>query len=244
MINLINKILRILFSERKIWEIKNKHNIPSMEWSLQNIKRLGFECSFAVDAGAHDGEWTVMFKKIFPSAHVLMIEALQEKEPVLKSLTQKLADTYYHIGLLGAVNDHKVTFYINSTVSSILKEHQPNTFSEQHRKLETIDTVIEKNEFHHVDFIKLDVQGYEIEILKGGAKILDSAKFILCEVSLIDINQGCPLLADVIAFLKEKGFIAYDICSFIRRPLDKALWQTDILFIRQDLAFVQNKHWA
>lgn len=244
MINIANKIARIFFPESKIWEIKNSRNIPSMEWSLQNIKKLGFESNFAIDVGAHDGEWTVMYKKIFPSANVLMIEALEEKESVLKSLTQKLPGTYSHIGLLGAANDRQVTFYINSTVSSILKEHQANAFTEQQRKLETLDTVIETNDFGPADFIKLDVQGYEIEVLKGAAKVLDSVKFILCEVSLIDINSGCPLFADVIAFLNEKGFIAYDICSFIRRPLDRALWQTDILFIREDAAFVQNKHWA
>ena len=53
-----------------------------MQWSLQNIKKLGFESNFAIDVGAHDGESTVMYKKIFPSANVLMIEALEEKESV------------------------------------------------------------------------------------------------------------------------------------------------------------------
>ena len=36
-------------------------------------------------------------------------------------------------------------------------------------------------------------------------------------------------MADVIKFMDDIGFVAYDICSFIRRPLDKALWQP-ILF--------------
>lgn len=243
MINLLNKLIRKFLPEQKIWKIKNRHNIPSMEWSLANIKKLGFKPGFVIDAGAYDGEWTKMFKRIFPSARVLMIEAQSNKETILKAVTEALPDTYFHIDLLGAESGQAVTFNVNETVSSVWEEYKPNNFEKAERQLETLDNIINKHKLGLPNFIKLDVQGYELEILKGANKSLADVQFILCEVSLLEINKGAPLIADVINFMNNIGFVAYDICSFIRRTLDRALWQTDVLFIKKEHPLIQNKHW-
>lgn len=242
---LINKIIHLLFPGRKLWEIKNRHNIPSMEWTLLNIKNLGFDPKFVLDVGAYDGEWTRMFRDIFPSAKILMLEAQQEKAPRLKEVTDELPGTGFHIGLLGAEAGKEVVFNVNSTVSSVLEEYKANAFRKETRVIETLDDIVSAQEHGSAspDLIKLDVQGYELEVLKGAANILGNVQFILCEVSLLEINKGCPLIADVIRFMDEKGFVTYDICSFIRRPLDKALWQTDVLFIRKNHPLIQNKYW-
>ncbi|TSJ35977.1 FkbM family methyltransferase [Mucilaginibacter corticis] len=246
MIKLIKRLTRILLPEQKIWEFKNKNNIPSMEWSLLQLKRLGFSPNFVIDIGAFEGEWSVMFKKIFPSAKILMIEAQAEKENRLQQTTGSLSETAYYIGLLGSESGRQVSFHVNSTVSSVLKEHKPNDFRTEPRRLETLDGILAKNRFHSTgpDFIKLDVQGYELEILKGAVASLAEVQFILCEVSLLEINADAPLLADVIRFMDQSSFVTYDICSFIRRPLDRALWQTDLLFIRKGHPLIQNKFWS
>lgn len=216
-----------------------------MEWSLLNIKNLGFNPKVAIDVGAYNGEWTAMFKKIFPDARVLMVEAQNSKADNLKNLTTQLPGTAFHIGLLGATSGQQIVFNINETVSSALPEYKENTFAKETRTTESLDDVIAKagTDFNAPDFIKLDVQGYELEVLKGAAGAIKTAQFILCEVSLIEINKGAPLIAEVIAFMNAKGFAVYDICSFIRRPLDRALWQTDILFVNKTNPLAQNKHW-
>ena len=107
MLNLLNKILHIFLPERKIWGIKNNHNIPSMEWSLLNIKNLGFDPQIAIDAGAFDGQWTIMFKKIYPNCNILMVEAQVEKEAELQKVAAAYKDVNLHIGLLGAENGRK-----------------------------------------------------------------------------------------------------------------------------------------
>ncbi|MDB5136544.1 MAG: methyltransferase FkbM family [Mucilaginibacter sp.] len=150
-----------------------------------------------------------------------------------------------HIGLLGAEPDKEVIFNVNSTVSSVLEEYKANSFKRETRKTEILDKIVALpgNGLKLSDFIKLDVLGYELEVLKGASKILKSIQFILGDVSLLEINKGCRLIFDVNKFMDEKGITTYDICSFIRRPLDKALWQTDILFIRKIHPLIQNKHW-
>ena len=71
MIFILKKILTNKFKR----SIKERLGVPSMHWSLQNIKKLGFDPKFAVDIGAYEGFWTRDFLEVFPNAQVLMIEA-------------------------------------------------------------------------------------------------------------------------------------------------------------------------
>jgi hypothetical protein len=104
--------------------------------------------------------------------------------------------------------------------------------------------LLEKNDHTKPDFIKIDTQGYELEILKGGEKALAHAEFVLLEVSLLDIYVNSPLVIDVLNFMKERGFVLYDICTLMKRPLDNALFQSDFLFVKANSQFRNNKHWA
>jgi hypothetical protein len=106
-----------------------------------------------------------------------------------------------------------------------------------------MDTVIE--ELESPVFVKIDTQGYELEVLKGAQKILPKIDAILLEVAIIEINEGAPLLDEVVVFLKRLGFVTYDILEFHRRPLDGALNQIDILFVRENSPLVADKrHFA
>ena len=239
---LIGKVIRSLLAKEKLWEIKNRSNIPSIEWSINNLKKLGFESKCAIDVGAFEGEWSKMYKSIFPNAKMVMIEAQHGQEEILRKVTNQLEATSHHISLLGAEKGIAVDFHINSTVSSVLEEHSSNNFQKERRHTQTLDGLV-GNLTISPDFLKLDVQGYELEILKGSKKTLKSVQFILCEVSLIDINKNCPLITEVFTYLDKIDFKPYDICSFIRRPYDRSLWQTDVLFIRKGHYLSEIKSW-
>ncbi|MEO6981194.1 MAG: FkbM family methyltransferase, partial [Mucilaginibacter sp.] len=90
----------------------------------------------------------------------------------------------------------------------------------------------------------IDTQGYELEILKGGEKTLAHAEFVLLEVSFLDIYINCPLITDTVSFMKQRGFVVYDICTLMKRPLDNALFQADFLFVKEDSVFRKNKQWS
>ena len=63
------------------------------------------------------------------------------------------------------------------------------------------------------------------------------------EVSLIELYQGNPLLHDVTKFMEAHHFLAYDISTLVRRPLDQALCQVDIIFARKDSFLFNAKTW-
>jgi hypothetical protein len=93
-----------------------------------------------------------------------------------------------------------------------------------------LDTLLKR--YPPPDFIKLDVQGYELEVLKGGPQSLHAATAILMEASTLPINQGCPLIADVFAFMDQADFRLFDFCTQVRLR-NGILWQTDLLFLKK-----------
>ena len=75
------------------------------------------------------------------------------------------------------------------------------------------------------------MQGYELEVLKGGEHVLSQPEAVLLEASLVPTNAGTPLVADVVRFMDDRGFRLVDVCGEIRRR-DGVLWQADLLFLR------------
>lgn len=216
-------------------EVRKSFQMASVEWSLRNIRALGFRPGRVVDVGAYVGNWTRMAKSIFPESKVLMVEAQPSKEPEMRRACAEHppGEVSYRITLLGPEEREGVRFYELETGSSVLSEQSSIARTEATYPMRTLDAVLSEAGFGGADLLKLDVQGYELEVLKGAGRTLEGAEVVLMEVSLLRVNEGAPLLADVLQFMGERGFRAYDICSFIRRPLDNALWQSDFIFVRE-----------
>lgn len=111
--------------------------------------------------------------------------------------------------------------------------------------MRTVDQIVKENQHARVpDLLKIDVQGYELEVLKGAEKSLPEISAILAEVNFLDIHQNVPLLSDMVAWLDARGWVAYDVCGLTRRPLDHALWQADLIFIQRASALRADKRWV
>ena len=205
---------------------------PSIQASLITLKNRGFSPANCIDIGAYKGEWTDIFKSIFPDAKVLMIEAQKNKKEGLNDLAKKYGDSVsFESALLASQANEKVIFYEMESGSSILPELTNFPRNSVEMRTQTLDTIVNKHpDFAVLDFLKLDTQGFEIEILKGGEKTLKNTKALLLEVSIIPYNAGGPLIGDVFEFLEKRGFKLFDFCSQARRS-DGVLFQTDLLFL-------------
>jgi FkbM family methyltransferase len=226
-------------------EIHRRFGIPSNETSLGNMRRLGFRPTRVIDIGAYKGDWAEMARRVFPEAAFLMLEAQESQRETLEQVTRRNGPSFrYEIVLLGPENRQEVNFRICDaapTASSVLAAQGGAPPRLLKRKMETLDGILSRQDFRRPEFIKIDVQGYELEVLKGGAEALVSAEAVLLEVSLLEVYKGNPLIHEVIPFMHERGFQCYDIPALMRRPSDGTLWQVDMIFVKAGSPLVQDK---
>ena len=82
------------------------------------------------------------------------------------------------------------------------------------------------------DFIKLDIQGYELKALRGSVKAMQNAQYIFIEVSLEEFYTGQPLFHEVVAFMASHSFYATALKK--ETHVGKRLYQTDVLFEKRE----------
>jgi FkbM family methyltransferase len=207
-------------------------SLPSVTGTLRYLRDWGFQPRTAVDVGAFCGDWTRLAKDVFPSCQIVMVEPQERRWLNLRDVCSECQDVSCEAVLLGASDGARVEFNEMSTGSSVFAEASPVSRTTVTKQTTTLDALVRARGWTGVDLLKLDVQGYELEVLKGAAQCLPTCEFVLLECSLIPINRGCPLIADVLAFMRERGFRLLDICAEHRRK-DAALWQTDLMFINE-----------
>ena len=77
------------------------------------------------------------------------------------------------------------------------------------QKAVTLDKLVSKNNIPLPDFIKIDTQGSELDILRGGEKTISNCSLIYLECPIIEYNMGSPNLSEYIEYLNLIDIILY-----------------------------------
>lgn len=208
-------------------------------WHLQDVaytrlRDRGFNPGGIVDVGAYDGSWAAATRVIFGNAALLLIEARDEESARLAERCAGIPNSEFVIALLGSEPRAEVPFAIHGTGSSIFSERSNAERSWGRLSMCTLDSVTSsKPRLRNPLFLKLDVQGGELEVLKGATETLRRSEIVQLEVALLPYNEGAPTAAEVISFMDERGFAMFDIAGFVR-PNGNDLVQIDVLFARKD----------
>lgn len=189
------------------------------------LKQQGFYPKTAIDIGANLGQWYSQFNSIFPETQVLSIEG----NPACENDLSKVNPNYL-ISLLGR-KESEQTFYLNKNYDkcsggSIYKENTEfyNDCQEQTLPVKTLDSLEQT-----FDLIKIDVQGAELDIIRGGFNTVLKSSFLQLELSVLEFNQGAPSIGEVISHLHHLDFSVYDIASHFY--WNHRLNQVDVMFI-------------
>jgi len=178
---------------------------------LEDVDKLGIHPNSILDIGAHTGQFHSWSKRVWPDVGVFMIEANPLHKSVLDRLAMMNGDKY----LIAALGDkeREVTFYTRSDKphtegNSYYKEFNywdiPQLVHESKVTLRMLDDIFEDDAVF--DIIKLDTQGSELDILKGGENLVNRAKIIILEVSFIEHNIGAPTTEETIEYMSSIGF--------------------------------------
>jgi FkbM family methyltransferase len=187
---------------------------------LAKLKNQGVEPKVIYDIGACVLHWTNEARRIWDRAEYVVFEAMDSSEFLFKERGLK-----YHMGVLSDETGKEVDFYQNDVHpggNSYYKENEEvnpetvNYFNESHRrklKTVTLDAVRRLKNFPAPDMIKMDVQGAELDVLKGAVETLSTVKHVILELQVVEYNKGAPLKDAVIAYMDTQGFDCLGIFS-------------------------------
>lgn len=211
---------------------------PDIRFSLAQLRRFGFAPVQVLDGGAWTGDWARTCLEVWPGAQVLCVEPQEAPQPALQALAAKArGKVEVKQGLLGPRDAEAAPFTDAGTGSSVLGSTDGPA-----RPMWRIDTLITQG-LRPPELVKLDVQGYELEVLAGFEAGLRSCQVLQIELSLLPIAPGAPLIADVLAYLSSRGFVMYDLDEVIRAPSDGAAWQIDAIFCHEESPLRRQRTW-
>lgn len=214
---------------------------------LYNLSERGFECSHILDVGAHSADWARTAKKIFPDAVIYLVEPLTEMEEHLKKFISDYPSSRYF--LYGAGSKEETLYMTVSKAlegANFLQEENiylKNSKVQREIKIITIDSLIEKKVIEIPQLVKMDIQGFELEALKGAELLFGKTEVFILETSFFEFIKGTPLVSDVITFMAHKGYEIFDFAGFLRRPYDRALGQMDICFAKKNGFLRSSDNW-
>jgi FkbM family methyltransferase len=231
---MFNRIVSSIAARLPATSAAKRNLVTTAFWHLQDVaytrlRDAGFDPKYIIDIGACSGDWSRSVRQIFPKPAMLLVEARQEEEPALRSACEAIGNASFNICLLGSTKSDAVAFSLTDTGSSLFPERSNVAQEKTVLPMMTLDTIAAPKA---PTFIKIDVQGAELEILKGAPKTMEVCEVIQLEVALLNYNEGAPTAAEVITFMDQSGFAFFDVAGFVR-PLDKHLIQLDLLFVRK-----------
>ena len=165
------------------------------------------------DIGACVLHWTDAAQTVWPEPEYIAFEAMSATEFLYKE-----RDMRYNIGCLTNEDNKELEFYENVENPGGNSYYRENSelssgadilYTEAHRRVcrgMTLDTVVREKQFPPADFIKMDVQGAELDVLLGAGIALQSAKHVILELQQVEYNKGAPLRDTIIQYMDQLGF--------------------------------------
>jgi len=213
------------------------HNIPAAAEHLEIIAYV--RPKYLIDVGANKGQFALAVLSVVPDVKVDCFEPLPAAATTLENWARTASPNICVHRIALSVDKGSAKFYVGS------REDSSSLLLPASGRLEMglgiKDTiVVQKDRLENVlstadvlrpSLLKIDVQGGELDVLKGIGPLLDVIDYIYLEVSFIELYEGQPLFAEINKFLNSAGYNLRGIANcYVDRVHGPT--QADALFCR------------
>jgi FkbM family methyltransferase len=178
--------------------------------SLLNLHQPEILC----DIGANSGSWTYVVSQLDTKLKEVTLFEPQEKyfRQLEKMPMKQIKKNLFNFGL---GNKNEKLFITGGTASASFlaaNDNQNRYFpkslleDKQLSRVMCLDDVYSKYKLSYPDTIKIDVQGFELKVLKGAKKVLSKAEYLVIELSLRNFYSGQPKLHEILEFLDDNHY--------------------------------------
>jgi FkbM family methyltransferase len=213
-----------------------------MNVALNGLRQRGYSPKVIYDIGAADGAWARLALGVFPNARVVCFEPLAERLEDLKQLEFEYRGQVRFLNV--GVGDADVELQMGVSEGLFDSSFAYNASKSRTLPVRTLETLLRTERLELPSFVKIDVQGFEKRVIDGGPVVFSYADMVLMECQFFPFCEDMRTLDQTIAYMSSKGFIPYEFVDLLRRPLDGAMGQCDILFIKRSHQLVSNPVWG
>lgn len=240
--DLFKKIIKFLRLLQKTRWIKGLVKGIAANIELENlIKNLKFNT--VLDVGSNKGQFILLLEGLFDKKKLIYsFEPIKEVLAKQRKFFFNRKNIFFYNMGLGSKKSKNKNFYITNRKdsssflkvnSNLYKSNDFKILSKRKVDLSTIDNEMNNKKILMPILMKIDVQGYEMEVLRGSNKFLKKIKYIVIEVSNKEIYLTQSISHDLIKFMKKNRF------KIVKKSSSNYLYNTntyqkDILFKNQD----------
>jgi len=190
-----------------------------------------------VDIGANRGQFSLAASQN-PDALIYAFEPLSKPAEIFKKVFKNNNNVkFFNVAIGNTEKETSINVSAKDDSSSLLEISQlqnelfPGTFKDSVEEvfLAPLEKFINEDDLISPALLKLDVQGYELEALKGCQKLLKGFDHIYCECSFISLYKGQKLSSEIISFLNDHDFELAGFFNLKKTP-DGDCIQADLLF--------------
>ena len=188
------------------------------------IKQLGLPAAARVfDVGANHGDFARAASVSYPAAQIWLFEPLPALWLELENLAQDYSGRWHvnrfavgalpgELPLQVAADDDTISSFVGFSEAYHHRNAAGTAMQSIKTRVERLDDFCAGEEIDSIDLLKIDVEGFEFEVLAGGSEILRKTTAIIVEVSLIRKDGGDPApLEQMITLLVHAGFHPVDL---------------------------------
>lgn len=219
----------------KIDTLERQINRGDFKW----LQEMGIHT--ILDVGANVGKFSIKFDKIINDAMIYAFEPLSDCYKLLLDNTKHIKGLKcYNLGLGRESKDALIFHNEFSPSSSLLemndihKDAFPHTkhSTEEKIKILPLDEMIDDINWNKKVLLKIDVQGYELEVLNGAELSLNNIDLIIIETSFDELYKDQPLFNPIYKFLTAHHFNYEGNFDQFKDPRTGRILQADAIFLK------------
>lgn len=210
------------------------------------LSTCGVDRPLIFDVGANRGQSIVRYRELFKNCRIHSFEPIPHIFDILRQSWKNIEDIQLHSFALASKNEFR-PFHVMRVpeMSSFLapepwlqklSPNQKYDFELINVECRTLDEVCHDFGIRNIDVLKIDVQGAELDVLKGGKYLLETNAIgiIYLEVTLADSYVNQMKLRDLLDFLEPKGYKLWDILPFVYTDAERA-WTANTIFVNSKI---------
>lgn len=216
------------------YRIADERNIHDELGLVGRLKSANFSPKTVIDVGVAHG--TPYLYDGFPEAKFILFDPTRESLPYMQSWSKRINAEIYNVAL--GSEDTKMTISTRDTIqhATLLTDMtKPELLEGYEVEVKKFDSLA--LEISPPCLVKIDVEGFELEVLSGMEVASKSVDLFIIETSMASLYEDGSDMPEIICFMKDLGFRVVDLAGITRRPRDGMLHQIDFVFASLDTSF-------